>query len=177
MRRPASALVALLIMTGVALMLGFYTSFALGGVCGVLIGLGIAALRRSPSPAADPTLTARLMAALVDMGDALQETSPRALQERGGWNQALFDDVLTHVERQAPRFQTALTTYLTQPSSLDPDCVTALLAVDRLSAAYTYWTRLFPPRQPNESMFVLSLLHDLSEKVELAISLLGTSSS
>ena len=46
------------------------------------------------------------------------------------------------------------------------------MAVDRLSAAYTYWTRLFPPRKQEESMFVLSLLQDLSDKVENAIHLL-----
>jgi hypothetical protein len=67
--------------------------------------------------------------------------------------------------------------YLSLPDQHHGERVTALLAVDRLSAAYTYWTRLFPPRQQDESMFVLSLLQDLSEKVEHAIHLLAEDQS
>lgn len=174
MRRPIILLVVFLLMIGAALTLSFYTS-SIGWIVGLLFGLagGVAAhilviCVRQPKPA----LTKQLLTILIEMGDALQETSPSALQRRGGWNQKLFDDVLAHVEQLAPRFQHTLITYLAQPFPLDTGCITALLAVDRLSAAYTYWTRLFPPRQPDESMFVLSLLHDLSEKVEHAISLL-----
>jgi hypothetical protein len=112
---------------------------------------------------------------LIDIGDALQAVSLEQLNEHG-WSQELFADVLTHVEQQTPRFQAALVDYLTQ-GKRQAERVTALLAVDRLSTAYTYWTRLFPPRQPDESMFVLSLLHDLSEKVEYAISLLSAGES
>ncbi len=109
---------------------------------------------------------------LVDMGDALQEVSLDSLQQRGGWDRELFDTVLVRVEGQTPGFQAALVTWLALPDERRAEQVAALLAVDRLSTAYTYWTRLFPPRQPDESMFVLSLLHDLSEKVEHAIGLL-----
>jgi hypothetical protein len=113
-----------------------------------------------------------LRARLVDMGDALQEVSLDSLQQRGGWDRELFDTVLVRVEGQTPGFQAALVTWLALPDERRAEQVAALLAVDRLSTAYTYWTRLFPPRQPDESMFVLSLLHDLSEKVEHAIGLL-----
>jgi hypothetical protein len=109
---------------------------------------------------------------LVDMGDALQEVSLDRLQQRGGWDRELFDTVLVRVEGQTPGFQAALVTWLALPDERRAEQVAALLAVDRLSTAYTYWTRLFPPRQPDESMFVLSLLHDLSEKVEHAIGVL-----
>ncbi len=108
---------------------------------------------------------------LIHIGDALQVVSMERLQATG-WDRALFDEVLGYVEQEAPGFQKALVAYFTQAEQRQPVLVKALLAVDRLSAAYTYWTRLFPPRQPDESMFVLSLLHDLSEKVEYAITLL-----
>jgi hypothetical protein len=183
MRRPVIGLVVILIVTGVGLSLGFYrTSTALVWLGGLVSGSAIAqSLSRSR---AQPTAHARnhppdksadsLMTILLDMGDALQETSPDALRRRGGWNRTLFDDVLAHIEDRAPRFQRHLVAYLAHPTLHDPACVQALLAVDRLSAAYTYWTRLFPPRQSDESMFVLSLLHDLSDKVEHAIRLLDT---
>jgi hypothetical protein len=109
---------------------------------------------------------------LIDMGDTLQAVSPDGLRRRGQWDQTLFAAVLDRVEQLTPGFQAALVDYLTQAAQSQPDRVRALLAVDRLSAAYTYWTRLFPPRQPDESMFVLSLLHDLSDKVEYAIALI-----
>jgi hypothetical protein len=114
-----------------------------------------------------------LLTHLIDIGDALQAVSARQLQQRGGWDWGLFDDALAHVERATPGFQEALVAYLTAPGARQAECVAALLAVDRLSAAYTYWTRLFPPRQPAESMFVLSLLQDLSDKVERAIAALN----
>jgi hypothetical protein len=116
---------------------------------------------------------AALLGHLIQMGDALQEVSLNSLQQRGGWDRALFDDVLGRVEHQTPGFQSVLAAYFSGDEGRAVEQVTALLAVDRLSAAYTYWTRLFPPRQDDESMFVLSLLHDLSEKVEHAIRLLG----
>lgn len=114
---------------------------------------------------------AKLRATLIAMGDALQEVSIDRLRRRGGWDEALFAAVLEDVERLTPGFQRTLVAFLAAPVGRAPDLVAALLAVDRLSAAYTYWTRLFPPRQPDESMFVLSLLHDLSDKVEYAITL------
>jgi hypothetical protein len=108
-----------------------------------------------------------LMAYLIDMGDALQEVSIERLQQRGGWDRALFDSVLAHVEKLTPGFQDALIDYLRPVDGpRSGRVIAALLAVDRLSAAYTYWTRLFPPGKQEESMFVLSLLQDLSEKVE-----------
>jgi hypothetical protein len=186
MRRPVFGLVVILILAGVGLSLGFYkTSTALVWLGGFVSGSASALAvvqklsRSRPQPSTrarngTPDSAERLMTILLDMGDALQETSPDALQRRGGWNRALFDDVLAHVEDRAPRFQRQLVAYLAYPTLHDPACVQALLAVDRLSAAYTYWTRLFPPRQSDESMFVLSLLHDLSEKVEHAITLLNT---
>lgn len=116
---------------------------------------------------------AAVLGHLIPMGDALQEVSLDSLQQRGGWDRALFNDVLERVERQTPGFQAALAAYLSGEEGRSVEQVTALLAVDRLSAAYTYWTRLFPPRQDDESMFVLSLLHDLSDKVERAIRLLS----
>ncbi|NDJ78530.1 MAG: hypothetical protein GYB65_19950 [Chloroflexi bacterium] len=111
---------------------------------------------------------------LLHMGDTLQEVSPAALRERGKWSQKLFDLVLDRIEQLTPGFQSSLVIYLAGDTTRDTDIVAALLAVDRLSAAYTYWTRLFPPRQPDESMFVLSLLHDLSDRVEHAIQLLDS---
>ncbi|MBN1564060.1 MAG: hypothetical protein JXA10_09475 [Anaerolineae bacterium] len=170
MSRSVIELVVILIIVGVALTLGFYTNSTLGGVLGGVI-IGVLGRRRWERSQRRSTkrLTEQLMTILIDMGDTLQETSPDALQRRGGWNQPLFDQVLAHIEQQAPQFQHALIAYLAQPGLPATPCVTALLAVDRLSAAYTYWTRLFPPRQSDESMFVLSLLQDLSEKVELAI--------
>jgi hypothetical protein len=121
---------------------------------------------RQPAAVQD---TADLLMCLIEMGDALQEVSTGSLQQRGGWDRALFEDVLARVEQLTPHFQAALIDYLAGPERREPGTLAALLAVDRLSAAYTYWTRLFPPRQQQESMFVLSLLHDLSEKVEHAI--------
>ncbi|MBN1680746.1 MAG: hypothetical protein JW966_10665 [Anaerolineae bacterium] len=109
---------------------------------------------------------------LITMGDALLEVSPDGLRRHGRWDQALFEVVLNRVESQTPGFQHVLVDFLALPERGQPDVIAALLAVDRLSAAYTYWTRLFPPRQADESMFVLSLLHDLSDKVEHAINLL-----
>jgi hypothetical protein len=114
-----------------------------------------------------------LLTSLVAMGDALQEVSPAGLAQRGGWDRALFDDVLAEIERQTPSFQAALEAYLTAEGAHGAHAVTALLAVDRLSAAYTYWTRLFPPRREQDALFVLSLLHDLSDTVEHAIGVLG----
>jgi len=114
-----------------------------------------------------------LLRHLIEMGDALHEVSADRLEQRGGWDRDLFDGVLAHVEGQTPEFQAALTAYLTGADRPSARCVQALLAVDRLSAAYTYWTRLFPPRKQAESMFVLSLLHDLSDKVETAIRILN----
>jgi len=125
--------------------------------------------RHKPTPQEQ---RAALVEHLIRMGDALQEVSLNSLQQRGGWDRALFDDVLGRVEHQTPGFQAVLAAYLSGEEERRVEQVTALLAVDRLSAAYTYWTRLFPPRQDDESMFVLSLLHDLSEKVEHAIRLL-----
>jgi hypothetical protein len=115
-----------------------------------------------------------LLDRLIQMGDTLQEVSLDSLQQRGGWDRVLFDDVLTRVEQQTPGLQGALVDYLRQSSEAHSGRVIgALLAVDRLSSAYTYWTRLFPPGKQDQSMFVLSLLHDLSAKVEEAIRLLG----
>lgn len=112
-----------------------------------------------------------LRTSLIEMGDTLQEVSVQALEERGGWDRQLFEDVLNRVERQTPIFQGLLVDFLIESGNQSADRITALLAVDRLSAAYTYWTRLFPPRQTDQAIFVLSLLHDLSDKVEYAISL------
>jgi len=109
---------------------------------------------------------------LISLGDLLQAVSLDSLEERGGWDWTLFEEVLGRVEQITPSFQAALTDYLVLPEDRSGEIVVALLAVDRLSTAYTYWTRLFPPRQADESMFVLSLLHDLSDKVERAIQLL-----
>ncbi|NLF77292.1 MAG: hypothetical protein GX573_16470 [Chloroflexi bacterium] len=126
--------------------------------------------RRKSSSAAlltpiDHTLTA--------MRDTLYAVSTENLRRRGGWDEDLFADVLEQVERQTLVFQDALAAYLAHAGERKLELVEALLNVDRLSAAYTYWTRLFPPRQPDESMFVLSLLHDLSEKVGHALTLLA----
>jgi len=146
-----------------------------GGLAGAVLGAGLAGYwfrrRRRRMLNAAGHSTADLLASLIEIGDTLQEVSTRSLRQRGGWDRALFEDVLTRVERQTPRFQAALLGYLTCPEPHESRRLAALLAVDRLSAAYTYWTRLFPPRQQQESMFVLSLLHDLSEKVEHAIRL------
>jgi hypothetical protein len=130
----------------------------------------IMALKRKTNP------LIALRELLIDMGDTLQEVSLDNLERRGGWDSDLFASVLTRVERQTPDFQTALVDYLTQDQERPVEMVTALLAVDRLATAYTYWTRLFPPRQPDESMFVLSLLHDLSDKVEYTIQLIDQAS-
>jgi len=82
-------------------------------------------------------------------------------------------DCLLAIEDLTPPFQAALTGYLCCHDGARPrEQIAALLDVDRLSAAYLYWTRLFPPRQPDESMFVLSLLHDLGERVYTALRLL-----
>jgi hypothetical protein len=156
----------------------------IGLAIGGLAGAGIAfwrAGRATPSAGRatqtaqiEAELRARLLNDLIAIGDALQTVSPDALQARGGWDRALFDTVLQRVEAHTPAFQAALAAYLAAPGAATsgahpPDTVAALLAVDRLSAAYTYWTRLFPPRQTDAAMFVLSLLHDLSDKVEDAI--------
>ncbi len=144
---------------------------------GVVIGEGIGVvpgwLRTRRARAQDRAITQRLLSSLIDMGDTLQEVSLDSLQRRGGWDRALFDNVLARVEKQTPGFQGALIDYLRRADApRSARIVGALMAVDRLSAAYTYWTRLFPPRKQEESMFVLSLLQDLSEKVENAIHLL-----
>jgi hypothetical protein len=115
----------------------------------------------------------QLLNCLIVIGDALQEVSLDRLRQRGGWDWDLFEQVLARVEQQVPTFQKLLIGFLSGPAPRRVDEVAALLSVDRLSSAYTYWTRLFPPRQNHdESMFVLSLLHDLSEKVEHAITVL-----
>jgi len=146
-----------------------------GMLAGAVLGAGLVgrwlSRRNRETPRAAAHDTADLLASLIEIGDTLQEVSTHSLQQRGGWDRALFEDVLTRVERQTPGFQAALLGYLTCPGPHESRRLAALLAVDRLSAAYTYWTRLFPPRQQQESMFVLSLLHDLSEKVEDAIRL------
>jgi hypothetical protein len=146
-----------------------------GALAGAGLGAGLAGYwfrrRKRGTSTAAVHGTAELLASLIEMGDTLQEVSTRSLQQRGGWDRALFEDVLTRVEHQTPCFQAALIGYLARPERRESSGLAALLAVDRLSAAYTYWTRLFPPRQQEESMFVLSLLHNLSEKVEHAIRL------
>ena len=113
----------------------------------------------------------RLLAHLDALLDALSAVSLPNLEARGGWDRTLFDAVLARVEALTPDFQEALVAYLAAASPSAAE-IAALLAVDRLSAAYTYWTRLFPPRQTDEAMFVLSLLHDLGERVEYAIGVL-----
>jgi hypothetical protein len=167
--------VTALAMALIALLLGIDLGIALP--VGVVIGEGIGVvpgwMRTRRTIAQDRAITQRLLTNLIDMGDALQEISLDSLQRRGGWDRALFDDVLARVEKQTPAFQGALIDYLRRADALrSARIVGALMAVDRLSAAYTYWTRLFPPRKQEESMFVLSLLQDLSEKVESAIHLL-----
>lgn len=182
MRRPLVGLVVVLFIAGVAAGFAFYSNITIWLVVGWGVGLLLGAVLtlviwrgragRTVGPAPDRAPAAHLLASLVEMGDVLQEVSAANLQRRGGWDQGLFDDVLAQVERQAPHFQQALIAYLAQGRALAPNEVKVLLAVDRLSAAYTYWTRLFPPRQSDESMFVLSLLQDLSERVECAIQVL-----
>ncbi len=113
----------------------------------------------------------RLLGQLDALLEALSAVSLPSLEARGGWDRALFDAVLTRVEELTPDFQAALVAYLSATACPAVE-VEALLAVDRLSAAYTYWTRLFPPRQDDEAMFVLSLLHDLGERVEQALDVL-----
>jgi hypothetical protein len=167
--------VAVIALALVALLLGVDLRIALP--VGVVIGEGISVvpgwMRTRRARAQDRAITQLLLASLIDMGDTLQEVSLDSLQRRGGWDRALFDDVLARVEEQTPGFQGALIDYLRRADApRSARMVGALMAVDRLSAAYTYWTRLFPPRQQEESMFVLSLLQDLSEKVENAIHLL-----
>jgi hypothetical protein len=167
----AAALAAALI----ALLSGIDLAMALP--IGVVIGEGIGVLpgwrRTHRARRQNRAITQRLLASLIDMGDTLQEVSMDSLQQRGGWDHALFDDVLARVEKQTPGFQGALIDYLRRADApRAARIVGALMAVDRLSAAYTYWTRLFPPRKQEESMFVLSLLQDLSDKVENAIHLL-----
>jgi hypothetical protein len=129
-------------------------------------------LRRPRHAPNDPR---QLRTCLIAIEDVLRQVSPDALRQRGSWNQALFVAVLERVEALTPPFQAALTDYVCHHNGARPrDTVTALLDVDRLSAAYLYWTRLFPPRQPDESMFVLSLLHDLGDRVHAAIHLLDS---
>ncbi len=110
----------------------------------------------------------RLLTQLDALLEALSAVSFPSLEARGGWDRALFDDVLARVEALTPDFQAVLVRYLAEGAASAAE-IEALLAVDRLSAAYTYWTRLFPPRQDDEAMFVLSLLHDLGERVERAL--------
>jgi hypothetical protein len=167
----AAALVVVLI----ALVAGIDVRIALP--VGLVIGEGIGVVpgwqRARRARAQNRAITQRLLSGLIDMGDTLQEVSLDSLQARGGWDRALFDDVLARVENQTPGFQGALIDYLRRADAArSARIVGALMAVDRLSAAYTYWTRLFPPRKQEESMFVLSLLQDLSDKVENAIHLL-----
>lgn len=126
-----------------------------------------------PAEPLDPQpWVAPLLAQLSEMHAALQVVTPQALSARGGWDRTLFDQVLAHVQAVTPDFQAALTAYLVAPLAHPAPIVDALLEVDRLSAAYTYWTRLFPPGKQSEAMFVLSLLHDLAEKVDRAGNLL-----
>jgi hypothetical protein len=161
---------------GAALILGIEAlpALLLAAVAGAGIGLLINGRKTGSSRhSASQDCLAVLYRHLIDMGDALQEVSLDNLQRRGGWDRSLFADVLKRVEQLTPGFQSSLIEYLTLPDQRHSERVTALLAVDRLSAAYTYWTRLFPPRKQDESMFVLSLLQDLSEKVEHAIHLLA----
>jgi hypothetical protein len=161
----ASALGGVLSLPGAAI------AAAGGTAAGVLVALRLAPRKRSTRDARHARLRP-LARCLIAMGDALEEVSPRSLQRRGGWDRALFDDVLRRVQAQTGDYQQALVAYLAGPDTPPPGMIDALLAVDRLSAAYTYWTRLFPPGQQAESMFILSLLHDLSEKVEHGIGLL-----
>ncbi|MBN2306174.1 MAG: hypothetical protein JXQ72_16950 [Anaerolineae bacterium] len=144
-----------------------------GGIRVALAAGGPGFLGRFRSGKGDKTPPVALLRALLDMGDALQEVSVKNLQARGGWDRDLFRDVLAHVEQLTPVFQAALVEYLAGSAPRQPDVIGALLAVDRLSAAYTYWTRLFPPREGDQAIFVLSLLQDLSAKVEHAIRLVG----
>jgi hypothetical protein len=128
---------------------------------------------RLKRPHHSPDEFRQLQDCLLAIEDALRQVSPGALRQRGGWDQALFVAVLERVEDLTPPFQAALTGYLCCHDGPRPrEQVAALLDVDRLSAAYLYWTRLFPPRQPDESMFVLSLLHDLGERVYTALRLI-----
>ncbi len=136
---------------------------------GAVLALRVRARRRARR--AEP-LRLRLLDHLIALGDVLQEVSEGALTARGGWDRGLFDSVLGRVESLTPAFQGALSAYLRSGHDDHAARLDALLDVDRLSAAYTYWTRLFPPRQANDTMFVLSLLHDLSARVEDAIRLL-----
>lgn len=179
-RRKSILLVAAVGGLGVALVWGRDSLGAvlLALVAGALAWEAVCGMMRRPAramtPRPDPEHTLALIALLVEMGDSLQEVSIRALTERGGWDRALFERVLARVERQTPDFQAALVHYFSQPAPVPAEHVSALLAVARLSTAYTYWTRLFPPQRQQETMFVLSLLQDLSEKVEHAIRLLDT---
>ncbi len=115
-----------------------------------------------------PNPRKQLLAHLETLLTALSEVSFPSLEARGGWDRALFDAVLARVEALTPAFQAALVAYLAEGKASAAE-IEAVLAVDRLSAAYTYWTRLFPPRQDDEAMFVLSLLHDLGARVEQAL--------
>ena len=69
---------------------------------GVMLGEGIgAALEWQAARRAreqDRAIIKMLMMQLVMMGDTLQEVSIENLQRRGGWDRALFDDVLARVE-------------------------------------------------------------------------------
>jgi hypothetical protein len=178
MRRVIIVIAVAGVATLAALLLGADLRIALPVAIVIGEGIGVVpggfAARRARQQ--DRAITGALLTHLIDMGDALQEISIESLQQRGGWDRSLFDDVLTRVETQTPGFQGALIDYVRRADAPRSGRVlAALLAVDRLSAAYTYWTRLFPPRKQEESMFVLSLLQDLSEKVEAAIHLLGKS--
>ncbi len=138
-----------------------------GGVLGALV-----ARRSGANVRTSAGQSALVCDSLRRMDAALDAVSLDSLDQRGGWDRALFESVLDHLEREAPIFQTALATYLSTSGARPATLVTGLLAVDRLSAAYTTWTRLFPPRRQDDSMFVLSLLHDLGEQVEDVLGLL-----
>ncbi len=174
---------ALAIGIGMAGVGALGASWGMGGalplalLAGAILGAGVTWAagreRRSGSRGRDRGAErTALVNVLNEMGDLLHEMSPARLGERGGWDQGEFARVLRQVELLTPAFQAALIAYLAQ-SQPPRESLEALLAVDRLSAAYTYWTRLFPPRQGGESMFVLSLLHDLGEKVERALALMA----
>lgn len=145
--------------------------FVIGIAAGAILARRVPSRRRMRR--AEP-LRQRLLAHLIALGDVLQEVSTEALTARGGWDRGLFDSVLGRTEALTPAYQAALSAYLRSGHDDHAARLDALLDVDRLSAAYTYWTRLFPPRQTNDAMFVLSLLQDLSARVEDAIRLLDS---
>lgn len=165
--RRTTILVVVALLIGLSTLVLFSDSW-LGGALGAL-GWIMVSLIAGRLAYRQRTDTQALYHCLIAMGDALQEVSTDNL--RKGWQPELFNDVLRRVEQQTPDLQAALVRVL-DGGALSTEQITALLDVDRLSAAYTYWTRLFPPRQREQTMFVLSLLHDLSDKVEYAIRLI-----